>query len=449
LPPAAAVLRRVVPPALPDAQREKLLAFEARQLLPMEPAQVVWTKAEFAAGGGAAAVMVAAARQQALVEVLADRPGSGRPAARLEPRAMALYRCFRYNYPEAVPVTSVLVDLGGGSLTVMLADAGSFSLRTTRVSSGDRAGTAPPWPLAGAVDGRTMSERIHLELARLLAAREAGPAAATRTTVERIFFVGDEATHAMLERPVEDRLGLALERLDPLRRVSVAPAAARAAGDPSLAEWVGLAAPPSAEAPILDLTPASWRAGLEARARRPAVRAAMVAAFLAPLPPGVLGWSLAHDEARAAERLRREAALLAPLLAKEAAVREELRRVEEDALRWRKLAAARQSWLALLDDLQERIPGRHRLHFEAMELLPAGQATDEGAAAPRLRLAGRLASSEGAAEPVSSRGRIEALFETLRGAPWCRAIEQERFEPGEGGGMRFEAVVGLTEAFLP
>lgn len=450
LPATTAVLRRVVPPALPAAQREKLLAFEARQLLPVEPAEAVWTKAEFPAGaGGPAAVVVATARREAVEAALADHLGAGRPVGRLEPRAMAVYRCFRYNYPEAVSATSVLVDLGGGNLTVMLADAGSFSLRTTRGAPADRTGTAPAWPLAGAADGRNMAERIHLELARLLAAREAGPAAATRTTVERIFFLGDDPSHAMLARPLQERLGLVLERLDPLRRVALAPAAARAAADPSLVEWVGLAAPSSAEAPILDLTPASWRAGREARARRPAVRAAMTAALLAPLPPGLLGWSLAHEEAREGERLRREAALLAPLLAKETATREELRHVEADALRWAELATARQRWIGLLDDLQARMSGRHRLHFEAMELLPAGQAADEGAALPRLRLAGRLASSQGGAEPASSRSRIEALFETLRSAPWCRTIEQERFEPGEGGGMRFEAVVGLTDASLP
>ncbi len=449
LPATTAVLRRVLPPSLPTAQREKLLAFEARQLLPVGPAEAVWATAEFLPGtGGPAAAIVAAARREAVEAALADHLGAGRPVGRLEPRGMAVYRCFRYNYPEASSGASALIDLGGGNLTVMLADAGSFALRTTRVASAEKAGTAPPWPLAGAADGRTMAERIHLELARLLAAREAGSAGELRTTVERLFFVGDDPTHAMLERPLEERLGLALERLEPLRRVALAPAAERAAGNPSLVEWVGLAAPPSTEAPVLDLTPAAWRAGREARARRPVVRAAMAAALLAPVPPGVLGWNLARDEVRAREQSRRDLASLAPLMAREAAARDELRRVEADALRWRDLTTDRHRWLGLLDDLQARLSDGHRLSFEAMELLPASQAGDE-AAAPRLRLAGRLAPSEGLAEPASARGRIGALFDTLRGAPWCRAIEQERFDPGERGGMRFEAVLRLTDAVLP
>ncbi len=453
LPPSVAVVRRVAMPALPLAQQAKLLAFEARQVIAAQPEDLVWAPAAFpAVPGGSAWIALGVGRREALERMTGDEAAAGRPVDRCEPRCVAMYRNFRYNYPEWWEGVVLIVDLSpeGRGFSVMLADQGSFATRTVGAGAGDKGGTAPAWSWADAPAATALAERIHLEVARLLATYETGRADEPRLTIQRVFLAGERSALTLMTGTLSQRLGLPVERLDPFRRVDVSPGLAFHDDHDRAAEWVGLAAAPSAGCPALDLSPPSTRSERARRIRRPYVRAALLALLLAPLPPGCVAVREAGSELRETDRLRTELARLAPMAADLRLRQEEASRLREDAARWRAVCEARTRWISFLDDLQRRIAVDGNVWLDRLERLPPG-AKGDGTSPRLLRLSGGLLETPGGSDDVSagSRDRIEAVLEALKQSPWIAGSEHERFNLTPDNGLRFDVVFTLAEKPLP
>jgi hypothetical protein len=363
-----------------------------------------------------------------------------------------VYRAFRYNYPEWSEGVVLIVDLSpeGRGFSVLLADEGSFATRTVSGGAGDKGGTVQAWSWADASAARPLAERIHLEVARLLAVHGTGRADEPRVAIQKVFLSSDAAAQTMMAGLLSQRLGLPVERLDPFRHVDVSPAVRVDDGHDRAAEWVGLAAAPSAACPALDLSPPSIRVGREQRIRRPYVRAALIALLLAPLPPGCVAVSEAGRELREADRLHTELARLAPMAADLRLWREEAGRLREEAGRWRAVCDARTRWISFLDDLQGRIAVDGNVWLDRLERLPPG-AKGEGTSPRLLRLSGGLVDTPAGSDGSSagSRDRIEAVLEALKRSPWIDGIEHERFNLTADNALRFDVVFTLAETPLP
>lgn len=419
-------LRTVRPPPLAGAQRERVIAFEARQAFPVPLAEVIWDHRPAPGPEGGAGTLLAGAAREAVLATVAELNAAGLEPGRLEPVGGALYRCFCYNHPgESRP--GVIVDFGPRLIQVILVVGRVWTARIADGGAGEARATE-----------RTPAERAHLEIARLLASVGAPLAPAW------VRLTGSHENLGGIGETLAEILGLPVERLDPLRRVAVAPEQAARVAHLSPSQWavlVGLAVPTARGERPLDLLPPTLRRMSGFRRRRPWLLAAH--AMLA-LAAGLAARDTGREAHAAAARRDRLAALL-PTLA-ESRRRGAAAQARIDAARDRQAALEdllrlREGWPGFLADLQVRLERIDDAWLDRLQRIGA----PEAGGALHLLLAGRLLDR---ANPQTKSGegtrrRARTLLASLAESPFVQAVQTERFAILEPGVLQFEFVLAV------
>lgn len=430
LPAAVSFLRVATLPALPRSRLARIVEFEAQQAMPANGRThstdyLVLTRRE-----SEVVVLIGAAPVQILAHARAA--AGDMTMARLEPTAVALYRCVKYNYPEFDHDGCVAAMADEEAVVVLRLMPGGLAVRT---SAGlDLSGAA------GVV------ERLHLEIARIMSVGDGG------RQPSHILVAGALAAAPGVLDALASRLPARVDALDPLRRVHVSPEA-RAAGAEHraahLGPLVGMGVPALQE-DAMDLSPAEWKRERRARGARPFLAAAVAASVAAMVLPG-LHYQAAREAAE--EALQQIDAVWRPLdeqHRRNLALSEQIeaRAIEWNA--WQQAEVQQQYWVRLLDDLQTRIGRIEHAWLERLEM--RRQAT--GGTAPTYEAGSRatpaylvlggamLNHPEKLADPdASTYESARTLLAGLAESPFIAGVAGERFDAAHSGVLRFEIIL--------
>lgn len=462
----------VTAPAVPAAQRGQVIEFEAAQAIPYALEAVVWDHLTVA--GDELEIMLTAVKVDVMENLCAAAEDAGFPVKRAAASSLALYRAFRFNYPE-VNVPVLVLDIGARSTNLVLAGPGGrFHARN--------------FPLAGNAVTAALARELQLDFAaaEALKLQASDPDAPVRTRVAKEFIgrlqleitrsVGHFSWRTGAPPPVAlyltgggSRLpGLAaalaeifqvrVEDFDPLRQVDLADPARKAGAADAvqlLANLVGMAAPaPGMAGGEGGLLPPAVRTVRAFRRRQPRLLAAatlLVMALLAPL------WHFHRLDRAQAEKVAEIDARLPELRARAERNNGRLRQLaatQAQVTALRRLADARSSWVGLLADLQERLGRIEDVWLDDLTLVrapsPKVAATKNRPTAPapglQLRLQGRLLDPQHPDAKVSaaSQARARALLASIATSPFVAATEGERFDTSQPGLLRFDLTLAVN-----
>lgn len=471
-------------PSVAPQKRASMLAFEAAENIPSPLNEVAWDGVVLADDGLDAEMVLAAAKLEPLRAFCAAAEAARLEVEAATPAAFALLNGFRYNHPE-VHESVLVASVGARSTTLLLLEGERFIFRT--------------FPLGGAALTRAIAQELGVDFARAETlkrdgfdgradgAREASPhAAIAKATGELVrklqleiarslphlraqtkiaaptalYLCGGGSRVPEIAR-VGEKLGVPVRVYEPLRNVDLS-ADARAAGADAravqLGELVGLAAAGFDGAlPRLNLLPRQTIAAAKRQRSQPWWIAAAALVLLALLPPIGRYDRLARlnrDEiARVEERLQ-------PLRTYRQRNTQKLRELESAKAQiaaLRPAYRARESWGAFLDDLQTRLQQVEDAWLDRLRVVEKSrdQTTErlmrsaETAEPPlRLELSGRLLDVDNPQSRVSARSveRVQRLLTNLRGSPFIADVENERFESGQNGLLRFDVTLVLASA---
>lgn len=478
-------------PAIEKTKRDKVLQFEAQQNIPYSLDEVVWDYQVISDDGLDLEVMLAAAKLD-VSESLCDSVRSvGVSPVKITPATLALYRSFKYNYPEVTgPV--LVVNVGARSTNLLFIDGARYFIRTITLagnsvtqaiadeikqefsqaeglkirvlSGGDGQSDAATERAAVMNAVQSFIGRLHMEITRSTVnyrrqSNAEQPAA--------IYVTGGGSLVPELIPTLAEKLKIHVELFDPLRNVSVSPAAASARNYTAvLADLVGLAVGDAAgEKPFTLLPPAITQA-LAFRKQQPfyiGAAAILVAAIALPIGHFQLKATAAEEQARLLE------ATLQPLRALKAADTENLRRIEEikqEIAAIQSLVESKSNWINFFTDLQERLVKVEDVWLEKVQVLrpaPGDTATASsnsggffgGAAAPepveepvvkpvlRLNLSGRLLDKNNPTSRVSqdSFERVKSLIKSFADSQFIDSVEKENFNPNQPGILSFDFIL--------
>lgn len=503
-----ALTKFIKTPALPAAKRAPVIAFEAAENIPYPLEEVVWDCAVLADDGLDLDLMLAAAKREVIHALFGAAESAGFRVARATPATLALYHCFRYNYPQE-DRSALVVSIGPRATQLLFVEGARFYARTMalagdavtqalaaeleiellaaealkrQVFAGDPAVPADS-AARRAVDRATaaFAQKLKIEITRSTVNHRRQTGAAEPAI---IFLTGAGSQLAGLEGALHDSLQVRVEMLDPLRCVDVS-ADARAAGAesaaPLLSELVGVAArlllPHAHDANLL---PPATAEALAFRRRQPRLLAAAALGVAALLPP--LGYFYTRAEAQLAEVRRLDNALM-PLRAVDYRNAGNAARLEAARTRLAALdpvLAARDTWAALLADLQSRVATVEDVWLERVQVVraadadpsanaadaePAPEAPAETppsadpadpaavAAAPtptsRVYVSGRLvdvANPQAKASPDSV-ARVKQLLGQLRESPFVADVQDEAYDTSQNGILRFDCTLVVRRGF--
>ncbi|MFH1497470.1 MAG: pilus assembly protein PilM [Verrucomicrobiota bacterium] len=476
-------------PAVEKSKRAKIFQFEAQQNIPYPLSEVVWDHVTVADDGLDLEVMLGAAKLDVVENACAAVGGSGLTVQQVSSSSVALLRCFRYNYPE-ITDSVLVVDIGARSTNLLFVENQRFFIRTI--------------PLAGNTITQSIAEEIKQDFAhseslkvQVLSGTSELPATSpARTAVANAVqsFVGRlqlEITRSTVnyrrqsgaEQPVavylsgggslidnaasllSERLKMPVERLDPLRNVTVGPAAGEASECTSvLAGMIGLAVAPAKGESAFSLLPPSIGEKLAFRRRQPLLIAAAALAALVFIPPLLQSQRLLsayQSEARAYEQAT------APFQQNQSRLeqnREQIQQAREQVEAIRSLVESKANWINFLTDLQDRLHSVgdvwiEQLKVQRPEAKPvasqsgglfgggAVEPTEDGEAkAPeiiRLQVSGRLMDYNNPVSRVSqdSYERVKTLLESFVGSRFISAIENDSYNADQPGILRFDFVL--------
>lgn len=364
-------------------KRSKIVAFEASENIPYPLEDVVWDYLVVSDDGFDLEVMLTAAKFEAMQSLCAAADAAGFPVVRAIPAGVALWRGFRYNYPQ-VQQSVIVVDIGARSTGMLFVEGERFYLRTLAVAGNlvtqaiaeelrldfTAAETLKVQVLSGQSDlpptsparlavqraAAAFVARLQLEITRSSVnhRRQSGAAAPTA-----IYLTGQGALIPDLDSLLAEKSKLPVESYDPLRNVDLS-ANARVAGvekvAPVFASLVGLATqlvmPAAAEASLL---PATLTRALAFRKRQPVFIAAAALVVLALAPP----MAYFHQRAHAAqEQVARLDDLLMPLRSLQSRNEQNGTQIEDVLQQVAALRGAyetKTNWINFLAELQVRL----------------------------------------------------------------------------------------------
>jgi len=463
-------------PPVSARQRRKIIRFEARQGIPAALAGVVWTHASPASrGNGPEEVLTAV--QRSVIEAL----GARLRAAGLYPRAalppwFVLRQGTVCHHPDST--RALAVAIGARSTHLVAGDAAGGCIRTL------------------ALGGDTITEKIAGELGLDFSRAEAlklqvlgGESAAPDDAPERIAVrmaadefirrLGGEIGRSLVrsspenggDRPaficlsgggaqisdlparLTESLHLPVVRRDPWRQPGagemekIAPA--------MLSDLADLAAAAVGRpAAAVSLWPGALRREMFFRRRWPWLAAA--ASLLALATAG----AILREQALAVAARRRMVAVENGIAELRGFDRRNRRNRERLAETNRRLAAlqrvveAKRSWTGFLADLQERLAQTGDAWLEKLEVMPPApgpkyaRSAERGAPPSHVRvnLAGCLFDPENPLTHVGEGAyrRARTLLAQFRESPYVAAVENERFDGGQPGMLRFELTLVLA-----
>ena len=448
VPPANQTFTRclVVPP-LARAKRERLVRFEAEQAIPRPLAEVSWAWCPTA--GQPNTVELAAMKLAAAEKLGAEAGADGVRLEAIVPRAAALERAVRYNYPESGGAV-VLAEFAGSMVLLLAVGRGRSEARLVGLPEAlVPAGAAPA---AGErCLGETALRRLITEVRRM-----GGESVGEGGGPQALLLAGAEVPPPdEVARALGDG-GVLVDRFDALRRVRLGPKANGAgAVAPQLGVAVG-AALKVRERRFLNLLPV-------ARQRENAFRRSRkwilgMVGVLAVALGGTTVW-LRQD----VRRLRHESVVVARDLEPwRMAQREvlELQRqadaAEHELAVIAGLDRARTGWVCWLAAAQRAMEPLDGVWLERLQVVSsadggaaatgglfghAAPATADGVA--RLRLAITGCALDPGDDGRRGLERVRGLFRAWTEAGIVETVEAERFDPNEAGLLRFGCVLVL------
>lgn len=459
--PGHLVLTKVLQvPATATAQRERIIAFEAKQAIPFPLEEVVWGHEILSDSGSELTVLLAAAKTEGVMDLLGRVIAHGWTPVAVRPASVALHAMWRAHPPVGQPQgqRAVVLSLGARSTQLLLVGGAQLQLRTLALGgnqltraiadrldqSHDEAERLKLQVLSGAVElpvdspaalavtesVETFRKRLLTEVNRTLimaqgASPESGPG--------RVWLTGAGAGLTGLADAMVERLELPAE----IWKVATPQTALKCRP-----EWWG-AVQGAGEG--INLLPASLAQSQAARRGRPRWYAAAALLVLALALPGV------HYQRLASASLDRAAAL-DRIAGPHRAWQEEIQRNRAEA-EWldaqvAQLAAlvkARQAWPLFLADLQERLASVDDVWLERLQVIPPLEREPD---TTRLRVSGRLLDRENPLSRVSPSTfeHATALLQHLVESPFVHAIEAERFDAADPGLLRFDFTLVITPA---
>jgi type IV pilus assembly protein PilM len=420
-------------------KRGKIVAFEASESIPYPLEDVVWDYQVVADDGFDLEVMLAAAKFEAMQALCTAADSAGFSVERAVPSGSALWRGFRYNYPQ-VQGSVIVINIGARSTGLLFIEGDRFYLRTLgmagnvvtqsiadelrldfaaaeilkiQVLSG-RSDLPPASPSRLAVErgAAAFVARLQLEITRSTVnhRRQSGAAAPTA-----LYLTGGGALIPELAATLAEKSKLPVEWYNPLRNVDLS-ANARVAGAegvaPVLADLVGLATqlvtPAAAEASLL---PASLTQALAVRKRQPVFIAAAALALLVLVPPIVYF----HQRASATqEQVARLDDLLMPLRSLQSRNEQNIAQIEEVTKHVAALRGAyetKANWVNFFADLQERLGKIEDVWLDKLAVDRPPIPTPQEVAEMAQRAADAAASVDGS--PAASTGGDPAVDSSL------------------------------------
>jgi type IV pilus assembly protein PilM len=477
-------------PAVDKTKRDKVLQFEAQQNIPYPLNEVVWDYQTISDDGLDLEVMLAAVKLDVADALCYSVKEAGVSAAVVKPAALALYRSFKYNYPD-VSGPVLVVNVGARSTNLLFIDGERFFVRTIALAGNSvtqavadelkqefshaeglklqiLGGTSDlpegsPARATVAHAAQSFVGRLHMEITRSTVnyRRQSG---AEQPAV--IYVTGGGSLIPGLIPALVEKLKVSVEMFDPLRNVDLAPSASLARDYTAvLADLVGLAvADQPTEKPFTLLPPAIADA-LAFRKQQPFYIAAAALLVVAVALPIV---HFTHRAAVVAEESRRLETSLQPLRALKSANTENLNRIEQIKLEIgaiQSLVESKSNWINFFTDLQERLVKVEDVWLEKVQVLrPApGETTNAGStgglfgggsssadnsqtpAAPvlRLNLSGRLLDKNNPTSRVSqdSFERVKSLLKSFADSQFIDSVEQENFNPNQPGILSFDFIL--------
>ena len=476
-------------PAIEKAKRDKVLQFEAQQNIPYPLPEVVWDYLAISDDGLDLEVMLAAVKLDVAEALCHSVRAAGVSPVAVSPATLALYRSFKYNYPDATG-SSLVVNIGARSTNLLFIDNGRFFIRTIAL-----AGNSVTQSIADELK-QEFSHAESLKLQVLGGTSDLSETSPARTTVinaahsfigrlhmeitrstvnyrrqngaeqpSAIYITGGGSLVPGLIASLAEKLKIRVEPFDPLRNVEVSPSAALARDYVAvLADLVGLAVPiPAGERPFTLLPPVIGES-IAFRKQQPlyvGAAALLVVALALPVYHFNQRASVAAEQSRVLE------SGLQPLRALKATDSANLQRIEEikkEITAIQSLVESKSNWINFFTDLQERLVKVEDVWLEKLQVLrPApGEATapaastgvfgstsvasaDDASAAPvlRLNLSGRLLDKNNPTSRVSqdSFERVKSLLKSFAGSQFISSVEKETFNPNQPGILSFDFIL--------
>jgi len=492
LPAHLTFLRVVALPRVSARRRRQIIAFEMREGVPVPLAELVWSGATVATPGGGREIVLTAARRST-IEALCERLGAAGlyPVAAL-PAWLALQSGLAYNHPDfagalavAVGARSTLlvfdrgaglclrsVALGGDAVTERVAENLGLDLASAEfIKRGEPVGTAPPGEaqrahaavrMAADEFGRRLGGEIARSLAAIAPGESRGPG--------RLYLSGGGAQLAGLPARLADHLRLPVVHRDPWQHLDRGGSGAREPGEMTpalLGDLVGVAAARGGPA-AANLLPRPLRRRIWLCRHRGALAAAALLALAA------MGGAIGRER-RAADTARGRAAeveiaigRLRQLDRRNRANLDQLERLKGRTAALQRLVEAKRGWVGLLADLQERLVRVGDAWLERLQVGPAagserpdgpgagrfgpksGRAGPEALPPIRIAVAGCLFDPDNPSGPAGAGayGRAQALLAQVRASPYVASVENERFDGGQPGVLRFEMTLVLAPGRL-
>ena len=277
--------------------------------------------------------------------------------------------------------------------------------------------------------------------------------------VLRLYLTGGGALLPNLPAVLAERLRLPVERWKPLGQIRVSPAVAERATRPEcfqLADMVGLASCAlSRESAQVSLLPRTARQVTLVRQHWPSLVAAAALAVGALLVP-ILRERAAADRSRAGiVEVERRTGNLRRAADQNRAALGRLGETNRTIEKVRQVVDARKGWVRFLAYLHQRLEGIEDAWLERVQVLPtvaspaapaALRGSTNSPCAVRLALTGCLLDPDHPREDAGEglRRKAQAVLERLRASPFVAALENERFEGGRPGVLRFEVTVEVA-----
>lgn len=477
--------------AVEKSKREKVIQFEAQQNIPYPLSEVVWDHLAVGNDGLDLEVMLAAVKLDVMEGLCAAVDEAGVSLKSVSPSALALYRSFKYNYPE-VSDGVLVVNIGARSTNLLFIDKKRFFVRTIAQAGNSvtqaiadeikqdfvHAESLKVQVLSGQSDlpesspGRatvlnaahSFVARLHLEITRSTVnyRRQSGaeqPAC--------VYVTGGGSLIPELIPSLTEKLKIHVERFDPLRNVDVASGAEGARVHAAvLADLVGLATrlADKNEATFTLLPPALLQGIVFSKQQPFYVGAAALVAAALVLPI----WSLNQRVEVANLQIKAINAQMQPLLALKDVNTANLEKIEmtkKEVLAIQSLFESKSNWINFLTDLQERLVKVEDVWLEKLQVLrpsaadattvasasagafggaPVGQdAAPVAAPVLRLNVSGRLLDKNNPVSKVSqdSYNRVKSLLASFADDKFIASVEKENFNPNQPGILGFDFIL--------
>ena len=476
-------------PAIDKSKRDKVIQFEAQQNIPYPLNEVVWDYLTVSDDGLDMEVMLAAVKLDVAESHCYSVREAGISPVAVLPSTIALYRSFKYNYPDAAGST-LLVNIGARSTNLLFVDGGRFFIRTIALAGNSvtqsiadefkqefsHAESLKIQILGGTSDlpetsparttvlnaAHSFVGRLHMEITRSTVnyRRQSGAEQPVA-----IYITGGGSLVPELVSTLTEKLKTHVEYFNPLRNVEVAPSAALAADYAAvLADLVGLAVGAAAGEKSFTLLPPAIGEALAFRKQQPFyVGAAALLVLTLALP--VLHFN--QRASVAAEQALSLESRLQPLRALKDADTRNLQKIEAlktEITAIQGLVESKSNWINFFTDLQARLVKVEDVWLEKLQVLrpapsdlqvsagvggPFGTPTDvvegEAPAVPilRLNLSGRLLDRANPVSRVSqeSLNRVRSLLASFADSQFIASVEKETFSTTQPGILSFDFIL--------